>query len=261
MSEDKRYSEVQAALTAPFPGNAVQWKPQVVSNDRGMAVAFVDPRLYQDRLNAVCPDEWHTVLRPWGPNQVVCELTICGVTRSSAGEAEASDKNTATSAEAQAFKRACTMFGLGRYLYNLPKVWKPVEKKGSVTLFTAQSLQELAAIAGGVATAPGVPPPETHDDQAPPAPPPPVNPTRPPHLALSDEQKQKLKVMKQRYLVTNNDQLDYYIKQWMPDAAQELVKLGEAATAGLWKVISRQNVDSFLAFMDAFNQNSNAGDF
>lgn len=28
-----------------------------------------------------------------------------------------------TAAEAQAFKRACAMFGLGRYLYNLPSLW------------------------------------------------------------------------------------------------------------------------------------------
>lgn len=33
-----------------------------------------------------------------------------------------------TSAEAQAFKRACTCFGLGRYLYNFAEMWVPLNE-------------------------------------------------------------------------------------------------------------------------------------
>jgi len=33
------------------------------------------------------------------------------------------EENAATSAEAQAFKRACSAFGLGRYIYSVPQVW------------------------------------------------------------------------------------------------------------------------------------------
>jgi hypothetical protein len=36
---------------------------------------------------------------------------------SATGEEWADDENAGTSAEAQAFKRACAYFGLGRYLY------------------------------------------------------------------------------------------------------------------------------------------------
>jgi len=37
-------------------------------------------------------------------------------THSGTGEAWADDENAMTAAEAQAFKRACSCFGLGRYL-------------------------------------------------------------------------------------------------------------------------------------------------
>jgi len=48
---------------------------------------------------------------------VTCELTIFGMgSHSATGEEWADDDNAGTSAEAQAFKRACSCFGLGRYL-------------------------------------------------------------------------------------------------------------------------------------------------
>jgi hypothetical protein len=56
----------------------------------------------------------------------MCELTIGGVTRSSTGEMEPQDEKNGmggTVAEAQAFKRAAAMFGLGRFLYELPSPW------------------------------------------------------------------------------------------------------------------------------------------
>lgn len=46
------------------------------------------------------------------------------ITRTSTGEFDGSDKIAqGTVAEAQAFKRACSKFGLGRYLYDVPISW------------------------------------------------------------------------------------------------------------------------------------------
>jgi hypothetical protein len=70
--------------------------------------------------NAVCGGNWSVTCKPWRTS-VICELNIYGLTRSSAGQAEGSPKGVAgTAAEAQAFKRACSKFGLGRHLYGLP---------------------------------------------------------------------------------------------------------------------------------------------
>ena len=62
----------------------------------------------------------------------VCALTIFGVTKSAAGDypIDRADGNPATSAEAQAFKRACAAFGLGRYLYSFPQTWAPLADDG-----------------------------------------------------------------------------------------------------------------------------------
>jgi hypothetical protein len=72
---------------------------------------------------------------------VTCRLTIAGVTRSDVGECDLSDENAFTSAKAQAFKRACAAFGLGRYLYDLPKQW--VEYDAQHRCITDAALTQL----------------------------------------------------------------------------------------------------------------------
>jgi hypothetical protein len=115
-----------ARLVEPFHPMFVEWKPQAITKDgkRALAAAFVDARHYQHRLDEVAPG-WQTeyeFIKPDG-SLVKCRLTVCGVTREDVGESDATEDNTATSAIAQSFKRACAAFGLGRYLYFLPQVW------------------------------------------------------------------------------------------------------------------------------------------
>jgi hypothetical protein len=45
------------------------------------------------------------------------------------GEEWADNDNAGTAAEAQAFKRACSCFGLGRYLYDLEGQWMDLDEK------------------------------------------------------------------------------------------------------------------------------------
>ncbi len=72
--------------------------------------------VYEERLDEVVgPEHWSVEFAPWGDNNLICRLTIGGVTKCSTGEAEgalwAKGKNAGTVAEAQSFKRACTKFG------------------------------------------------------------------------------------------------------------------------------------------------------
>ena len=61
---------------------------------------------------------------------VACKLTIEGLgAHSGLGEEWADNENAATAAEAQAFKRACSCFGLGRYLYDLAGSWVDLDGK------------------------------------------------------------------------------------------------------------------------------------
>ncbi|MFZ0744460.1 MAG: Rad52/Rad22 family DNA repair protein [Terracidiphilus sp.] len=105
-----------------------------------------DPRAYTDRLNLVfTASGWtreYTVqtLAPitrlkndkpiqTGKVLVTCVVSIPGVgTHSGCGEEWAEDPNALTSAEAQAFKRACSNFGLGRYFYNFAEMWVDLDE-------------------------------------------------------------------------------------------------------------------------------------
>jgi hypothetical protein len=117
--------DIIAALSAPFSLDLVEVKPGATSvkdgHSRALALAYVDWRAYARRLDAVVgPAHWSFRLIPWGPTRLIAELTILGITKTATGEGDAGDDNCGTSAEAQAKKRACAEFGLGRYLYDLP---------------------------------------------------------------------------------------------------------------------------------------------
>lgn len=143
--------EMMEALARPFPAEAVQWKPGATNKDktRGLALAYVDLRHYIDRLNEVAGADWSDDYEVQDSGKVVvCRLTIAGVTRSDLGEAPPGDENTATTALAQSFKRACVKFGLGAYLYRLPRMW--VEYDAQRKRFTGAALAQLQqSIIGG----------------------------------------------------------------------------------------------------------------
>lgn len=65
---------------------------------------------------------------------VACEVTIsCIGTNSGTGEEWADKENALTAAEAQAFKRSLSCFGLGRYLYDVDGEWVDLDQRGVPT--------------------------------------------------------------------------------------------------------------------------------
>jgi hypothetical protein len=144
----ERIDDILTALKQPFPPSEIYWKPGSVTKDqtRALALAYADLRAYQNRLDAVCGLDWSVTYTPWG-ERLICHLTIGGVTRSSTGEPDSQAERSeiaGTAAEAQAFKRACSMFALGRYLYHLPSVW--VDYDAQTKQFMAQAKAQLAGI-------------------------------------------------------------------------------------------------------------------
>ena len=125
-------------LAEPFDPSEIKWRVTHTNRDgnRGAVIAFADPRAYTDRLNQLfTPTGWtrtydvSTVssvtrikkgkLIQTGKVLVTCTLTITGLgCHAGSGEDWADEENAMTAAEALAFKRACSRFGLGRYLYN-----------------------------------------------------------------------------------------------------------------------------------------------
>jgi hypothetical protein len=126
-------TDIAAQLAEPFPLEDIDFLPKGKVERDGktfcMALPYADPRVYQDRLNKVAYGEWSTpapVVLVAG-NKLICYVTviICGIAHTDVGEATNNEENTGTEAYAQAFKRACSQVGLGRYLYDLEKEWVP----------------------------------------------------------------------------------------------------------------------------------------
>src|SRR5712675_530512 len=116
----KQIRELIAALEVPLDPRVIEWRVTNITKagkPRGQVVPYADQRAYTDRLNSLfSPAGW---TRKYAVHtSATCERMIFGLgLHSATGEEWAGDQNAVTSAEAQAFKRACVCFGLGRYLY------------------------------------------------------------------------------------------------------------------------------------------------
>ncbi|MGB7074454.1 MAG: Rad52/Rad22 family DNA repair protein [Candidatus Sulfotelmatobacter sp.] len=141
-------TDLIANLEVPFHPSVVEWRVTNTSkggSPRGQVMPYADQRAYTDRLNTlVTPAGWtrryaiHTSAtferskdqKIVAKVLVTCELTIFGLgSHSATGEEWADDDNAATAAEAQSFKRACSCFGLGRYLYYFTGTWVDLDER------------------------------------------------------------------------------------------------------------------------------------
>lgn len=122
MNETTLTPEILAALGAPFGPDEIDFLPRAPSNGKALALAYIDARLVMARLDKVVGGAWSFDYDVVAPKQVKGRLTVCGVTRCDAGEADKEDEPL-KSAVSDALKRAAVHFGIGRYLYHLPQVW------------------------------------------------------------------------------------------------------------------------------------------
>jgi hypothetical protein len=142
-------TQIHAKLCKPFPLWAVEVKPGATTKDkdRAMALAYVDARQYQTRLDRLAgPEGWQVEYLPLSERAIRCRLTILGVSKEDIGECDTGDPNQATSAAMQAFKRACAAFGMGRYLYGLPQPW--VDYDGKRIANPEQAARQIYTLAG-----------------------------------------------------------------------------------------------------------------
>tara|TARA_Y100001937_G_C6898292_1_gene232125 strand:- start:2 stop:481 length:480 start_codon:yes stop_codon:yes gene_type:complete len=134
---ESKLKEISYQLSKEFPHKDVKWRVGRLNRSDGgktaLMLAYIDARIVQNRLDEVVGFEnWQCKHISYGP-KTICHLGIklngewiwksdgAGDTNVEADKGAISDS----------LKRAAVHFGIGRYLYDFPKVWARVkEEKG-----------------------------------------------------------------------------------------------------------------------------------
>lgn len=144
-------------LTAPFPYQDIRWRILRVTEDKrkGLVTPYADARAIQDRLDCVLgPENWQsdflsTPASGKEPGGHICCLRIfypeknIWITKSDgAGSTQVEPIKGGIS---DAFKRASSAWGIGRYLYQFQPVWIDMSGKAIADTANARLAQAYAA--------------------------------------------------------------------------------------------------------------------
>lgn len=152
----KTIQQIIRELKEPFAADQIHWRVGATygddANKKGIALAYIDARHVMNRLDEVVgPENWQDRIIP-SPEGFICEIGIL-IERNTikhvlfenhseehndisyewvwkANNAGKTEFEAEKGGGSDAFKRAGVMWGIGRYLYDLPSEWVPVEKKG-----------------------------------------------------------------------------------------------------------------------------------
>lgn len=139
MNKSESIQNLLLALSEPFPAEAIDWRVGATNSDKdkGIALAYLQARPVMDRLDDVIGSEnWTDSYTPIqskdGLVGFICTLTLKleGEWISKTDGADTSDIEAIKGGFSDAFKRAAVKWGIGRYLYDLPGVWVPIEPRG-----------------------------------------------------------------------------------------------------------------------------------
>jgi hypothetical protein len=145
--------DILARLAAPFPPEKIEWRVGATMKDksRGLALAYIDARTVQDRLDEVCGVNWQTRHHHCGGEKLGCDIGIkIGDEWIWRGDgAGPTDVEGDKGAFSDAFKRAAVRWGVGRYLYDLDSPWVNLERRGDSYVIAKSELPGLARLLGG----------------------------------------------------------------------------------------------------------------
>jgi len=111
--------------------DAISWRAQSVTKDgtKAMALAYIDARDVMRRLDDVCGPAGWQCRYPHAGAKTICEvgIKIGDEWVWKANGAGDTDIEAEKGAISDAFKRAAVLWGIGRYLYDMPAPWVPCE--------------------------------------------------------------------------------------------------------------------------------------
>jgi hypothetical protein len=145
-------------LASPFPPSLVSWRVGSMNKEKtsGMALAYIDARDVMRRLDDVCgPGGWQARY-PHANGKTICEigLRIGDEWVWKANGAGDTDIEAEKGAISDAFKRAAVMWGVGRYLYDLPSPWVKVNQFKQIDEGEFRKLESLLTKAAPTQSAP-----------------------------------------------------------------------------------------------------------
>jgi hypothetical protein len=130
VQDDRDLEAIKAALAAPFDPAEVRFRPAAVSGHRALAVAYVDVRAVEDRLDEVLGvDGWQDGYEPLEGGCVLCRLKVRlngrWLVKSDAGVCGdlPDEGDRRKGAFSQALKRAAVKWGVARYLARVEPQW------------------------------------------------------------------------------------------------------------------------------------------
>lgn len=136
--------EIFNLLAAPFSPTAISWRVGATSGDKqsGIALAYLNARDVMARLDDVVgATNWQCRY----PFAGCCELSLKldGEWITKTNCADETDVEGVKGQASTAFKRAAVLFGVGRYLYDLPNKWYPIKQRGRSYVFTDGAHEQM----------------------------------------------------------------------------------------------------------------------
>lgn len=142
-------------LKQPFDPKFVKWRVGAINADKtkGIALAYIDSREVNKRLDEVCGIAgWRNRLIEVSEgfiSEIDIKIDDEWITRSNA--AGNTRVEPVKGGASDAFKRAASVWGVGRYLYYLPSVWVKIVQQGrSYVLAEVPELPDWALPKSGV---------------------------------------------------------------------------------------------------------------
>ena len=132
--------DVMKILKRPFPASAISWRAGATNAKKNggkpnkcIALAYIDARDVMERLDYVFGSNWQCSYSH-ADKKTICEISVLidGQWIKRANGAGDSDIEAEKGAISDAFKRAAVMFGIGRYLYNIPNTWVECDEWGHI---------------------------------------------------------------------------------------------------------------------------------
>ncbi len=127
---DEEIKLIGEALAEPFKSKQIKWRPGRTNGSRALALAYIDARMIERRLDAVVGVAgWKDTYDFLPSGEVICTLSLFlrdqwigkqGVGKPSK-QPDAGDRVKAGSTDA--YKRAAAKWGIARYLYFLGPQW------------------------------------------------------------------------------------------------------------------------------------------